>query len=62
MIKKKLINISYYILIIIILLSQTIKADDLFSEGKKIRAIKDGTEILKTILFNIVKSKKNILK
>lgn len=33
-----------------------------FSEGKKIRAIKDGTEILKTILFNIVKSKKNILK
>jgi mono/diheme cytochrome c family protein len=35
-IKKKLINISYYILIIIILLSQTIKADDLFNKGKKI--------------------------
>ena len=34
MIKKKLINISYYIFIIVILLSQNIKADDLFNQGK----------------------------
>ena len=34
MIKKKLINISCYIFIITILLSQNIKADDLFNQGK----------------------------
>ena len=34
MIKKILINISYYIFIIVILLSQNIKADDLFNQGK----------------------------
>ena len=34
MINKKLINISYYIFIIVILLSQNIKADDLFNQGK----------------------------
>ena len=34
MIKKKLINISYYIFVIVILLSQNIKADDLFNQGK----------------------------
>ena len=34
MIKKILINISYYIFIIIILLPQNIKADDLFNQGK----------------------------
>ena len=35
MIKKKiLINISYYIFIIIIFLPQNIKADDLFNQGK----------------------------
>ena len=34
MIKKKLINISCYIFIIIILLPQNIKADDLFNQGK----------------------------
>ncbi|MDA8918651.1 cytochrome c [Candidatus Pelagibacter sp.] len=34
MIKKILINISFYIFIIIILLSQNIKADDLFDQGK----------------------------
>ena len=32
--KKILINISYYIFIIIILLPQNIKADDLFNQGK----------------------------
>ena len=32
--KKILINISYYIFIIVILLSQNIKADDLFNQGK----------------------------
>ena len=36
MIKKILININYYIFIIIILLPQNIKADDLFNQGKKI--------------------------
>jgi cytochrome c6 len=36
MIKKILINISYYIFIIIILLPQNIKADDLINQGKKI--------------------------
>ena len=34
MIKKILINISCYIFIIIILLPQNIKADDLFNQGK----------------------------
>tara|TARA_B100001175_G_C19262040_1_gene519913 strand:+ start:355 stop:678 length:324 start_codon:yes stop_codon:yes gene_type:complete len=34
MIKKKLININYYIFIIVILLSQNLKADDLFNQGK----------------------------
>ena len=34
MINKKLINISCYIFIIAILLSQNIKADDLFNQGK----------------------------
>ena len=34
MIKKKLINISCYIFIIVIFLSQNIKADDLFNQGK----------------------------
>ncbi|MDC1139242.1 cytochrome c [Candidatus Pelagibacter sp.] len=34
MIKKILINISCYIFIIIILLPQNIKADDLFNKGK----------------------------
>ena len=34
MINKKLINISCYIFIIIILLPQNIKADDLFNQGK----------------------------
>ena len=34
MIKKKLINISYYIFIIVILLPQNIKADNLFNQGK----------------------------
>ena len=32
--KKILINISYYIFIIIIFLPQNIKADDLFNQGK----------------------------
>ena len=34
MIKKILINISCYIFIIIILIPQNIKADDLFNQGK----------------------------
>ena len=34
--KKKLINISYYTLAIIILFSQIAKADDLISQGKQI--------------------------
>ena len=34
--KKKLININYYIFALIILFSQNIKAEDLFDKGKKI--------------------------
>lgn len=34
--KKKLININCYIFLISILLSQNIKADNLFNQGKKI--------------------------
>jgi mono/diheme cytochrome c family protein len=36
MIKKKLINISCYIFIIITHLTQSIKADELFNQGKEI--------------------------
>ena len=34
--KKKLIKINYYILALIILFSQTAKAEDLFNKGKQI--------------------------
>ena len=34
--KKKLINISCYIFLLIIISSQVVKADDLFNQGKKI--------------------------
>ena len=34
--KKKLINISCYIFLLIIILSQVVIADDLFNQGKKI--------------------------
>ena len=34
--KKKLINISCYIFLLNIILSQVVKADDLFNQGKKI--------------------------
>ena len=34
--KKKLLNITYYIFLLIIISSETIKADDLFNQGKKI--------------------------
>ena len=34
--KKKLLYITYYIFLLIIISSETIKADDLFNQGKKI--------------------------
>jgi len=34
--KKKLINISFYIFLLTIILSQVVKSDDLFNQGKKI--------------------------